>query len=63
VVVQGDYAEIDDCTPSLAPGATCTLTVTFSPKVTKFDPGTLTLNYTPEPTGGPQIIHLRGTGR
>ena len=63
VVLQGDYAETDDCLPSLAPGASCSLTVTFSPKVARFDPGTITLNYTHEPTGAPQIVHLRGTGR
>jgi len=63
VVVKGDYSETDDCPFSLAPGGTCTLTVTFKPKVVGFDPGTLTINYTPEPTSSPQTVYLRGTGR
>ena len=63
VAAKGDYSETDDCPFSLAPGATCTLTVTFKPKVVGFDPGSLTVNYTPEPTGTPQVVHLRGTGQ
>jgi hypothetical protein len=63
VVVKGDYSETDDCPFSLAPGGICTLTVTFNPKVAGFDPGTLTINYTPEPTGSAQIVYLRGTGQ
>jgi hypothetical protein len=63
VVVSGDYSESDDCPLSLAPGAICTLTVTFKPKVVGPDPGTLTINYTPELTGNPQVVYLRGTGQ
>jgi hypothetical protein len=63
VAVKGDYSESDDCPFSLAPGETCTLTVTFKPKIVGFDPGTLTINVTPEPTGSPQIVRLRGTGQ
>jgi len=63
VLVKGDYAETDDCPFSLAPGSICTLTVTFNPKIVGFEPGTLTINYTPEPGGVPQIVHLRGTGQ
>jgi len=63
VVVKGDYLETDDCPFSLAPGGICTLTVTFKPRVAGFDPGTLTINYAPEPTGNPQIVYLRGTGQ
>jgi hypothetical protein len=63
VVVKGNYAETDDCPFSLAPGAGCTLTVTFKPAAVGFDPGTLTINYTPEPTGQAQVVYLRGTGQ
>jgi hypothetical protein len=62
IQIKGDYIEIDDCPFSLAPGSSCTITVTFSPKVEGFDPGSLTINYTPEPTSVPQTIYLRGTG-
>jgi hypothetical protein len=58
-LVRGDYAEIDDCGASLAPGASCTLTVTFQPKILGFDPGTITITYT---VGQTQTVHLRGFG-
>lgn len=59
-LVKGDYTETDDCGASLAPGATCTLTVIFKPKTIGFDPGTITITYTP---GQIQVVHLRGTGQ
>lgn len=58
-LVIGDYAETDNC-QSLAPGASCTMNVTFDPKIVGFDPGTITVSYT---VGQTQIIHLRGTGQ
>jgi hypothetical protein len=58
--VRGDYAETDDCGASLAPGSSCTLTITFKPKVIGFDPGTITIAYA---VGQTQTIHLRGTGQ
>jgi hypothetical protein len=63
VAVKGNYSETDDCPFSLAPGGSCTLTVTFKPTAVGFDPGTLTINYTPEPTGQAQIVYLHGTGQ
>jgi|HubBroStandDraft_6_1064221.scaffolds.fasta_scaffold00330_8 hypothetical protein len=63
VVVSGNYSETDDCPYSLAPGGICTLTVTFDPAGVGFEPGTLTINVTPEPTGSPQIVQLLGTGQ
>jgi hypothetical protein len=63
VVVQGNYTEIDNCPFSLAPGSSCVLTLTFIPTTVGFNPGTITINYTPEPTGSPQTIYLRGTGQ
>ncbi len=59
-LVRGDYAETDDCGASLASGSSCTLTITFKPKIAGFDPGTLTIAYT---VGQTQTIHLRGTGQ
>ena len=59
-VVKGDFAETDDCGTSLAPGSSCTLTVTFTPKVLGFDQGTLTIAY---PVGQTQTVHLRGIGQ
>jgi hypothetical protein len=63
VLVKGAYIESDTCPFSLPPGSSCTITVTFNPKIEGFDSGTLTINYTPEPTGFPQTIYLRGSGQ
>lgn len=62
IQVSGNYIELDDCPFSLPPGGNCTINVTFNPKGEGFSPGTLTINYSPEPTGIPQTIYLRGTG-
>ncbi|MHB8217282.1 MAG: choice-of-anchor D domain-containing protein [Candidatus Sulfotelmatobacter sp.] len=59
-IVTGDYAETDNCGASLAPGSSCTMNVTFQPRVTGFDPGTITITYT---VGQTQTVHLRGTGQ
>jgi hypothetical protein len=59
-LVKGDFAETDDCGVTLAPGASCTLTFTFTPKIVGFEQGTLTIGYT---VGQTQIVHLRGIGQ
>jgi hypothetical protein len=58
-IVKGDYTETDDCGSSIAPGASCTLTVTFQPVIVGFDAGTITITYK---VGQTQTVHLRGTG-
>lgn len=63
IVVSGEYSENDDCPFSLAPGGICALSVRFKPRIVGFDPGVLTINVTPEPTGTPQTVRLRGTGQ
>ncbi len=63
IQVGGSYSESDDCPVSLPPGSSCTLTVTFKPGSAGYSPGALTVNYTPEPTGVPQLVRLRGTGQ
>jgi hypothetical protein len=63
VVVQGNYTETDNCSFSLTPGSSCILTVTFVPGVVGSNLGTITINYTPDPTASPQIVYLRGTGQ
>lgn len=44
----GDFSETDDCVASspLAPGATCTITVTFSPAAVGTRPGTISIANT-----------------
>jgi hypothetical protein len=58
--VKGDYTETDNCGASLAPGSSCTMTVSFQPQIAGFDPGSITITYA---VGQTQTIHLRGTGQ
>jgi hypothetical protein len=61
ILVKGDYSELDNCFGnSLAPGSSCTLSVSFSPKTVGFDPGTLTITFN---NGQVQTVFLRGTGQ
>jgi hypothetical protein len=59
-VIQGNFSEINTCVGSLASGASCTVTVTFTPTKTGFTSGTITIGYA---AGQTQIIYLRGTGQ
>ncbi len=59
-IVRGDFSETDNCGASLAPGSSCTLTISFTPRIIGFDQGTITVGYT---AGQIQTIHLRGTGQ
>lgn len=60
LTVKGDYAVINNCRTSLAPGASCTMDVIFTPKHAGFDPGSITFTYN---SALPQTISLRGTGQ
>jgi hypothetical protein len=59
-LVRGDFSETDNCAPSLAPGNSCTMNITFRPRIIGFGTGTITITYGLAQT---QIIHLRGTGQ
>jgi hypothetical protein len=59
-LVKGDYTESDNCGSSLASGSSCTMTVTFQPKIVGYDPGTITITYT---VGQTQTVYLQGTGQ
>jgi hypothetical protein len=65
VVASGSYSESDDCPFSLAPGASCTLTVKFKPSAPGHAPGTLAINYTTNSNSSfqTQPVYLRGTGQ
>jgi hypothetical protein len=56
----GDFHQANECGSSLAAGASCTITVTFAPKVG----GALSasLNVTYQGVGSPQQVALSGTG-
>ena len=59
-LVRGDFAESDNCGASLAAGSSCTITVSFTPRIVGFDQGSITITYA---VGQIQTIHLRGMGQ
>jgi hypothetical protein len=69
IATSGNYSESDDCPAALSSGSSCTLTVIFKPGSVAFLPGSLTINYTQETSGGtvttgnPQFVYLRGSGQ
>lgn len=64
IVRTGDYVEVDNCGISLAPGSSCTMNITFAPKITGFDPGSISISYnTGQINGLQQVISLRGFGQ
>ncbi len=65
VVVSGNYSETDDCPASMAPGSSCTLTVTFKPKSAGHNSGGLAINYTTSSSSALQTqpVYLLGTGQ
>ncbi len=60
VAASGDYAETDNCQPTVAAGATCAIKVSFSPTVGGTRTGQLTV--TDDAGNTPQIANLTGTG-
>jgi hypothetical protein len=58
----GDYKESDNCISagSIQPGASCTITVTFTPVANGFASGSLSI--TDNGGGSPQTVTLSGTG-
>ena len=55
-----DFSEINTCGTSLAGGATCTISVTFTPTAT--GARSATLNVNDDAVGSPQTVGLTGTG-
>jgi hypothetical protein len=58
IAVSGAFTQTNNCGASLAPGATCTVTVTFAPTVAGSNAGTLSIAYTG--TGSPATVALSG---
>ena len=56
----GDFAQTNNCGSSVAAGATCAITVTFTPTATGARSGTITV--TDSATDSPQTASLAGTG-
>ncbi|MGA9039431.1 MAG: choice-of-anchor D domain-containing protein [Terriglobales bacterium] len=62
IVTSGiDFAQTNTCGPSLAPGATCSIQITFKPAVT--GPRMATLQILDSDPASPQSIVLSGTGQ
>ena len=55
-----DYSETDTCGTSLAPLASCTISVTFAPIIPGVITGAITIQD--EASNSPQIVSLTGTG-
>ena len=60
IVASANFSQTNDCGASLAAGAHCAITVTFSPTVTGLDSGSITLSDSS--VSGPVAIPLSGTG-
>jgi hypothetical protein len=64
-----DYLESDDCPTTLDSGKSCTLTFTFTPSVSGYDSGSLTIGYSSTNSSGKttysltQYVYLRGIGQ
>jgi hypothetical protein len=56
----GDFAETNNCGATVAAGASCTLSVTFTPTMVGSETGTLTITDNGSPTT--QTVSLTGTG-
>jgi hypothetical protein len=60
IIPNGDYAQTNTCGMSVAAGANCTISVTFTPTATGTRTGAITI--TDNATGSPQTVNLTGTG-
>jgi Astacin (Peptidase family M12A)/Abnormal spindle-like microcephaly-assoc'd, ASPM-SPD-2-Hydin len=56
----GDFAQMNNCGASLGPGASCTLTVTFTPTASGTRAGSIAI--TDQASNSPQSVSLTGTG-
>jgi hypothetical protein len=60
ITSSGDFAETNACGATLAAGANCSISVTFTPATTGSRPGLITI--TDNASGSPQNVSLTGTG-
>ncbi len=60
ITVSGDYTRTFTCLTTLDPGASCSISSTFSPTATEFRGGTLSI--TSSAAGSPQTVSLGGYG-
>jgi hypothetical protein len=60
IATVGDFAETNNCGSTVNPGASCTVTVTFTPTAIGTRSGNVTI--TDDAAGSPQFVFLTGTG-
>lgn len=60
ISASGDFSQTSNCGASLAPRASCTINVVFSPTASGAATGTLSLGD--NASGSPQVLQLSGTG-
>jgi hypothetical protein len=58
----GDFAQTNNCAGSLAPGASCSISVTFAPTGIGTRTAEIMVND-PGNTGAPTVVYLSGTGQ
>jgi hypothetical protein len=58
----GDFAQTNNCVGSLAPGASCSISVTFAPTGIGTRTAVIMVND-PGNTGAPPVVYLSGTGQ
>jgi hypothetical protein len=59
VQISGDFAQVNNCPATLAPNASCTLNITFTPTASGARSATLTINDNAQ---GSQTVGLTGAG-
>ncbi len=60
IAATGDFSQTNNCGTSIAPAASCAVSVVFSPTVAGTRAGTLT--FSDNASGSPQTVSLTGTG-
>ncbi len=60
IAASGPFKETNNCGPTLAPGVSCTITVTFSPTAAGTQTGVITVTSNSQTS--PQTLPLSGTG-
>jgi uncharacterized repeat protein (TIGR01451 family) len=60
ITISGDFAQTNNCGASLGAGASCTISVTFTPSATGIRNGTITITSSAQ--GSPHLVALFGVG-
>ena len=60
ISVSGDFAQVNSCGSTVAPGSTCSIVVTFTPTLAGSRTGTLSI--VDNAAGAPHSVSLTGTG-